>query len=286
MKYSLLLLLALMAATPARAAERIITLAPHLAELVCTAGACKKLVGTVQYSDYPAEAATRPLIGDALNLDFERITALQPDLVLAWDGGTPIETVIRLRQLGLRVESIRIHKLRDVAAALTRIGDLAHVQTAARFAANLYFHRLEKLRNANWTKNRLRVMYQIESGPVYTISARSPIHEALKLCGGDNVFGALQQVAPVVSSESVVAADPDVVLFAQQDDSQKIRNFWSQWPQAKAQRLGTLYPVNSKLLARQSPRLLDGVEQLCGVLDQARQQMASLPPSVPLLAAR
>jgi iron complex transport system substrate-binding protein len=270
----LLLLAALLLPWSAFAAERVVTLAPHLAELVCTAGACQKLVGTVLYTDYPPEARRRPLIGDALNINYEELIALKPDLVLAWDGGTSPEVVRRLRGLGLRVEEVRIRTLRDVGQALARVGDLTGSTTSAGFAANLYYRRLEKLRNAHWQKPKLRVMYQIESDPVYTISERSPISEAIKLCGGVNVFAELRPVAATVSYEAVLAANPDVVVYAQQDDAERIRDLWSRWPETRAQQAGNLYSVDANLLARQSPRMLDGVEQLCAVLDRARERLA------------
>jgi iron complex transport system substrate-binding protein len=118
-------------------------------------------------------------------------------------------------------------------------------------------------------------MYQIESDPVFTISERSPISEAIRLCGGVNVFAQLQPIASTVSYEALLAANPDVVVYAQQDDADKIRELWARWPSTRAQQTGNLYSVDANLLARQSPRMLDGVEQLCAVLDRARERLAA-----------
>lgn len=277
MRFAVFLAALLLASAAHASPPRIVTLAPHLAELVCAAGACEQLAGVVLYTDYPPEARARPLVGDALNLNFEEIVAQRPDLVLAWDGGTSAATVQRLRQLGLRVETIRIRKLHDIGAALVRIGDLAGTVVNARLAVKLYYRRLDQLRNTYWKRPRLRVMYQIESNPVYTVNDQSPISEALKLCGGDNIFANLGPLAPAVSAEAVLAANPEVVVFGRQDDVVGIRQFWARWPQARAQRRGTLYEVDADLLARQSPRMLDGIEQLCGVLDLARAQVARAP---------
>ena len=70
-------------------ARRIVSLAPHLTELLFAAGAGDAVVGVVSYSDYPPEAAQRPHVGDAQNLDVESIVTLQPDLVVAWQSGNP-----------------------------------------------------------------------------------------------------------------------------------------------------------------------------------------------------
>lgn len=262
-------------AVPAHSAQRIVTLAPHLAELVCAVGACDQLVGVVKYTDYPAQAAALPMVGDAVNLNLEQLVALKPDLVLAWEGGTSVQTIARVKKLGIPVEAVAVRRVRDIGNALYRVGQLTGTTTAASFASSMFYRRLEQIRNLHWKKSKLKVMYQIETDPVYTVSSRSPIHEAIDICGGINVFAGLQGIAPTVGLESVIAANPDAVVFAEQDDVARIRAFWARWPQTKVQQRSSLYPVNANLLARQSPRLLDGVEQLCEKLDDARRQMVT-----------
>ena len=270
-------LLLLLCALPTQAAERIVTLAPHLAELACAAGACDKLIGVVRYTNEPAAAAQKPLVGDALNLNYEQLLALKPDLILAWDGGTPLGHLQRLKELGFNVERIRIRSLRDIPRALHRIGQLADTGTSAALAVNLFYRRFDQLRDAHSRKPRVDVMYQIEAGPVYTVSDQSPISEAIQMCGGRNVFAALVPIAPVVGTEAILAADPQAVVFGQQDDTTRIRAFWSRLPTTTASKAGNLFALDANLLARQSPRLLDGIEQLCGALDQARANLKFKP---------
>ena len=279
---ALLLLAALLAAQPALAAQtgqiavqRIVTLAPHLAELVCAAGGCERLVGVARYTDYPAAAARVPQVSDAVSVNLEQVLALRPDLILAWDGGTAPDIIARLRGLGLRVELVRIRGLPEVADALWELGTLLQTRAAAAAAVNRYYRQLDDLRNRYVRAVPLRVMYQIEHSPIYTLSALSPINQAIELCGGQNVFAGLPQISAAVSQEAVLAADPEVVVFAQQDNEAAIRAQWARWPQASAQKRGNLYAINADLLARQAPRLLDGVEQLCAALDAARAKSKS-----------
>ncbi|HUP91412.1 MAG TPA: cobalamin-binding protein [Solimonas sp.] len=249
----------------------MITLAPHLAEMVCAVGGCGQLVGVVEYTDFPAEAAAKPKIGNAFAADPERVLALRPDLVLAWDGGNPPAMTERLRSLGVPVRSLAVRSLDDVAARLLDIGGLLGREDQACAVAQQYRDRLAALRTRYAGRPRLRVLYQIEVEPLFTINRTSPISEAIELCGGVNVFGGLPQLSAPVNKEAVLAADPDVVVFSRQDYVEQIRAFWARWPQAKAQARGHLYTVDANLLERQSPRLLDGVEQLCEVLEQARK---------------
>ena len=258
------------AAAAADGAQRVVALAPHLAELSCAVDACDKLVGVVEYSDFPARVKKLPQVGNAFAINTEALIGLKPDLVLAWDGGTPPETVERLRSLGLRVEMIRVQKLADVEVALLRIGQLLGRHGQGETAAAAYRKRLAELSAQYQGVRTLRVMYQIEANPAFTINRQSPISEMISLCGGVNVFAGLPQIAAPVTKESVLAADPDVVIYGEQDMGEEIRHYWAAFPQARAQKHHNLYPVDASLLGRYSQRMLDGVEQVCRALQAAR----------------
>lgn len=268
----LLLIVAGLCAVSADAAQRVITLAPHLAELVCAAGGCDRLVGVVNYTDFPPQAEKVAKIGDAFAANAETMLALKPDLVLSWDGGTPPETVERLAGLGLRVEPIAIRSLADVAEALERVGKLLGTADAAHQAAGVFRMHLSRLTERYRQAKPLRVMYQIEAEPAFSINRQSPISEAISLCGGINVFAGMAQLAAPVSKEAVLSANPEVVVYGQQDMVQEIRRYWANFPQSLAQKHGNLYAVDASLLARPSPRVLEGVEQLCVALQEARSK--------------
>ena len=264
------LLLALMLSAPLAAAERVVTLAPHLAELVCAAGGCDKLVGVVNYTDFPAQAVKSPKVGDAFAVNLELLLALEPDLVLSWAGGTPSDTVTRLRSLGLRVEPVAIGSLEDVATALEQIGDLLGSAASSRVSASEFRQHLADLRKRYKGVRPLRVMFQIEADPAFSINRQSPISEAITLCGGVNVFANMRQIAAPVGKEAVLAADPEVVVYGQQDRVADIQHYWQAFSQATVMRHHNLYAVDASQLARPSPRVLDGVEQLCRVMAEAR----------------
>lgn len=252
------------------APQRVVTLAPHLTELVCAVGACERLVGVSAYSNYPPQVSKLPQISDATTVNLEAVLGLKPDLVLAWDGGTPPETVARLRGLGLRVEPVQVKGLDDVAAALERTGALLGTAPTAQRAAQDYRARLAQLR-ARWRgASPIRAVYQIETAPAYSINRDSPISEAIALCGGINVFADLPRLAAPVSAEAMLAARPEAVIYGGEENTQSIRDYWARLAGAPAARNGNLYPIDANLLGRAAPRLLDGVEQVCTVLDQAR----------------
>jgi len=262
------LLLALGASIEATAAERIVTLAPHLAELVCAAGACDELVGVSARSDYPVEVQKKPQIGDASALNLEAILALNPTLILAWDGGTPVDRSARLRRLGLRVENISTQHLDDIAGALLQIGRWTGHQTSAENAATTFRAGLEALRHARQPGARPRVVFQIETAPAYTVNRDSPISEMITLCGGDNVFAALPKLAQPIGAEAMLAQQPDIVLYGDDENAELIARYWQRLPTRRPPRLQALA---ADTITRATPRALDGARAICAALTDSRK---------------
>lgn len=258
----------------AGAAERVVTLAPNLTELVCAVGACDKLVGVDQHSDYPDSVGNIAKIGDAFSINLEAVLALKPDLVIAWETGTDPQHMRRLEQLGLHIAWVRVNTLDEIGDALIKIGRLMGPSSApiAANTARAYKTRLQMLRARHQPESRLGVLYQIDLQPIYTVNQQSPISEAIEICGGHNIFSDLSQIAGIVSVESVLTRNPDVILFPDELKRGAIEKQWQRWPMLKAVQHHNLYGINDSLLARASPRMLDGIENLCAVLDQVRSK--------------
>jgi len=274
-RYGAAALLILLASGTVCAAERIVTLAPHLAELVCAVGACDELVAVAAYTDDPPQAAQRPQIGSAMAVSLEAVIAMRPTRVLAWRGGTPEATIAQLQALGLPVEAIAIADLDAIGTTLERLGALLGHVEQGRAAANTYRQRLAALRAQYAGRPRLRAFYQIETGPVYTVNRRSPITAALSLCGADNVFAGLPSLSAVVGDEAVLAANPQVVVHAADENVRGMAAYWKRLASAEAADPRRRVPVDANRLTRQSPRVLDGIAELCEGLDRVRAGMTT-----------
>ena len=249
-------------------ALRIVTLAPHLAELVYAAGAGGRLVGTVEWSDYPPAAAALPRVGDAFRLDLEALAALEPDLVLGWRGGNPDHLLEQLEQRGYRVVALAPRRLDDIAVQLVEIGRLAVNSATAEAAAAAYRAGLEALRRAQAGKRELRVFWQVSWRPLYTVGGGQMISEVIALCGGSNIFRELGELAPAVGVEAVIARNPEVILTAGVQRAELAE--WRRWPAVAAVARGHLYAVDGDLVVRAAPRILEGARQVCAALDRAR----------------
>jgi len=256
------------------AAPRIVSLAPNLTELAYAAGAGSTLVGTVEYSDYPAAARALPRVGDAWRVDPERVLELRPDLVLAWSSGTPGDTVAQLESLGLKVVSIPTYRLADVATALRTIGKIAGTSAVAEASAEAFDSGIRRLRAVHTGVPKLSVFIEIDDEPLYTVNGRHVISEVVELCGGRNVFAELPQLAPPVALEAVLALDPQVILSTD-DTIADPQALWRRWTQLAAVRDGAIYSMSSDTLTRATPRLADGAREVCAALDDARAKRAA-----------
>ncbi len=261
-------------AAPAGAAERlrIVSLAPSLTEITYAAGAGASLVGTVEYSDYPAAARRLPRVGDGWRVDVEQVLALRPDLVLAWSSGTPQATIEQLQSVGLRVVSVSTFRLADVPAALRLVGRLASTQSVAEIAAARFEGDVLRLRERQADARVLTVFIQIDDQPLYTVGGRHVLSEVVELCGGRNVFADLAQVAPQVDVEAVLARNPQVILSTDDTVADPAAQ-WRRWPQLAAVRAGAVYALPSDLVARATPRLVEGVDATCAAFDDARRRL-------------
>lgn len=265
----------------AKPAERIISLAPHITETVYAAGAGGQLVGAVSYSDYPEAATSLPRVGSYDNVSYESIVALKPDLVLAWRSGNGEEIVARLQSLGLTVFVEEPKKLEDVAHSLRAVGRLTGNEDIAETAATTFLERLEQLRSRYSTQASLSVYYQIWNEPLLTLNGDHLISDVVRLCGGKNVFADAIPLVSRISVESVIRADPQVIIASGMDKARpEWLDDWRGWTAMQAVANQQLYFVPPDILQRHTPRIIEGAKILCEHLELARQHYAAVVVSV------
>ena len=255
----------------AQPAGRIVTLAPHLAETLFAAGAGEKLVGTVEYSDFPEAAKKVAKVGGYSRLDLEAVVALKPDLIIAWHSGNAPANIEKLRSFGFPIYVSQPNRIEDVASEIERMGRLAGTEKVAGAAAQEYRTRLADLQKRYGQKPVVRTFYQIWKQPLSTVGGKQIISSVIRLCGGENVFGNLDALAPVVTVEAVVAANPEAIVASGMGEARpEWLDDWRRWPTINAVARNNLFFVAPELIQRHTPRLLDGAEQLCKHLDTAR----------------
>jgi iron complex transport system substrate-binding protein len=252
-------------------ARRIVSLAPHLTELVFEIGAGDRLVAAAAYSDYPDAARRLPRVGSQGALDIERIAALRPDLVLAWSSGLSPTDREQLARLGVPVFESTAQELDDVATTLLRLGVLTGAEARAGSAAARFRVRVATLRATYADRRPVRVFFQVWRDPLMTVGGHQLITQVIALCGGVNVFGDLAMLAPIVDAEAVVRGDPEVIATtSDSDDHTADIAAWSRWPGVAAVRARRFAFLDAGTITRPSSRVLIGTEQLCRAIDAAR----------------
>jgi iron complex transport system substrate-binding protein len=254
-------------------AQRIISLAPHITELLFAAGAGERIVGVVEYSNYPEAAKRLPRVGDTRSLDLERIIALKPDLVIVWLKGSPQTQLDVLTALRLPIYYNEPRALDEIALTIERFGELAGTSAVAQPAAREFRSRLAALRQRYRGRDTVTVFHQIWKQPLMTVNGEHLISHVLELCGGRNVFARLRPLAPHVVAEAVLEADPEVIGTG---DRGGLRagglDEWYRWPQLRAVARNNVYVVDPDLISQHAPRILDGAELICESLEAARRR--------------
>lgn len=258
--------------TEPRTAQRIITLAPHLTELVFSAGAGDKLVGVIEHSDYPSEAQRLPTVGNYSHLNIEKIIALQPDLILGWSSGNRPRDLKKLAQLGHTLRITDIHRLEDIPQQIRTIGEIAGTEAQATAVAQTLTDTLAKLRQHYRQAAPISVFYQVWGKPYITVNGAQFISQGIEVCHGRNVFADLPSLSAEVGLESILRADPQVILLGGEANQQRLwLQAWQTIPGLAAVEKQQIYPLNSDWLQRPTARFIQALPDVCQTLDKARK---------------
>lgn len=249
-------------------AARIISLSPGLTELLFQIGAGDRVIAVDQASDFPPAVQDLPKVGTVAGIDLERVLALRPDLVLVWKESGAARLVQWLRDAGIPVYVSSPQRLDQIATTLQRLGRLSGHEPRAVAQAQAFRHRLAQLRARYRRAVPLTVFYQVWNDPLITVNGDQFISELIQLCGGVNVFAALEGGAPRISVEAVLARDPQVMVAGVLPGQGDPLAMWRQWPALRAVRSGALLLLPADLMQRPSTRLLDGAALLCQGLQQ------------------
>lgn len=263
---ALLLVCALLLASPLTAAQRVVSLAPSMTEMMVDLGAGDMLVGILDGGPRMPELTAVASVGRQGQLELETLLSLNPDLILLWPDSVPAAMQAQLRQFGIPLYVARPRDFQQLGAAFAALGARIGRPQQGQALQATFSERLAELRREHARETPLRVFYQVWDRPLYTVGGRQIISDALSVCGARNLFSELNLAAPQVGMETVLQRDPDVILVSNPAQV----SAWSTWPQLSAVRLGQVWGVPDTGLERPSFQMLDATAKLCKLLAQAR----------------
>ena len=249
--------------------QRVIALAPSIAEIVFAIGQGRRLVGVTRYSDYPEAASDIAKVGTYVHLDLEKIVALKPDLCIAVKDGNPRDVFEMLQSLGIPVYAADPRNLASVIETIAGVGALLGAEKAAGRLVEEMHHRIQRVRDqVAKAGHRPGVFFQIGISPIVSVGTHTFIHEIIETAGGRNL--AAGPVAyPRFSSEQALSLAPDIIIItsmARQAVFEQVKGWWEQWPSLPAVTTGKIFLQESNLFDRPSPRLVDGLELLARLI--------------------
>jgi len=252
-------------------AQRIISLAPNITEVLFHIGAGDQIVGADEYSNYP-EAANQILrVNNHAAANYELILSLKPDLVIAWQSGNGDKIINPLRKLGIPVFVVETHQIERIPNLFRRFGQLSGNNDLAQQRIEEFTQRLQLLGDAQTGKSVVRTFYQIWDQPLITLNGKHMVSDVIELCGGINIFADAVPLVPYVNIESIVAADPQVIIAGgSQEEQPGWYSSWQQWTGISAVQHKQIYLIPADLMQRHSVRILDGAQMMCNYLDSAR----------------
>ncbi len=234
--------------------QRVVTLLPSLAETVCELGACNRLVGVSDYSNWPDRVRGLPHVGGLEDANIEMIVALKPDVVLL---SATSRALTRLEGLGLKVFGVELKTLPDVHRTLVKLGQVLDAPGAPQLWARMNAGIDEAARSLPLAVRGTRVYFEIGSGP-FAASESSHIGELLARVGAANIVPGHLGSVPKLNPEFVVRADPAVIMVAERDAaSLKDRPGWSRIRAIRERRVCSLAPAEGDVIVRPGPRLAE-----------------------------
>ena len=256
--------------TKIEVAERIIALSPHSVEMLFLLGAGDKIVGTLDYADYPEQAKAIPRIGGHEGIQLDRLLELEPDLVIVWQTGNQNRDIARIEDFGIPLYISETKRLADIPKELLELAELVGAASEGKALAEAYNKRLRDLRAHYSGRSKVRFFYQLWSDPLRTVASGSWINELFDGCGGENVFSSTTSDYPQVSLESVIEKQPQVIVVPSHKGKKIPMDMWLDWPEIPAVKNQQMIFFDGDLLHRFSYRTLDGMQQICERFDEIR----------------
>ena len=263
-KYALLLLLLLPGCTgepPAapdsgKVPKRIVSLAPAITEILYAIGAGDRVVGVTNYCNYPEEAAKRDKIGDFAIVDFEKIVALEPDLVIATRDGNPRETVEKIQSLGIATLVIDSGSFDQTLEAIKAVGKAVGKHEKANSLSDSLKKQWDETGKKHAEGPRPKVLLLVGVNPLVASGRGSLGDDLVGQAGGKNIFADSGKAYVQTDYETIISLAPDVILQCAMgsETSQQVRDRWNRWSSIPAVKNGRIHVLNPDLVNRPGPR--------------------------------
>ena len=258
-------------AVPDRA-ERIVSMAPSLTEILFALGLDEEIVGVTLFSDYPPAAATKPKVGTFWQPNIEAVVAARPSLVMTLGFGQHKNLAERLERIGYSSLAVNIEKVGDLFAAIAEIGAAVNRKAQADELTRNMNEKLEEIYRLVGTQAKVRVLWVVQREPLRVAGKDTFVNEMIELAGGENAIGPTVHKYPPIGAEQVMASGAEVIIepaMGREDlDAQRAEalRHWGKFRRLPAVANGRIYVIRGDTVSRLGPRLYEGTETIARCL--------------------
>jgi iron complex transport system substrate-binding protein len=253
--------------------KRIVSLAPNITEILFSLGLDEEIVGVSIHCNFPEKAKSKVQVGSYISLDFEKITFLKPDLVIATGAGNTRDMVDRLGKLGFPTYVIFPKNFNDVLKSIDHLGQVVGREKEAMGIILGIKQRRQRVIELTKGLSRAKVFLQIGEAPIVTVGKGSFADDLIHLAGGENIARKEKEMYPRLGMEEILKRSPEVILISSMNpkgDYQRVLQEWSRWKMIPAVKNGRVHLIDSDLIDRPSPRIIDGLEEIARILHPER----------------
>ncbi len=251
------------------APRKIVSLAPSITEILFSLGLSEEIAGVTDFCDFPEAALKKPRIGGFVNPDIEKIVSLKPDLVIAIRDGNRLESVRRLDDLGISVYWCDPKGFDGVIGSVRHLGEVAGRQGESKRIAEEMIRKKETIVSATRALPRPRVFFQMGDNPVVTVGRGTLADELIRLAGGRSISEDEAFAYPVYSIETIIAKAPEIIIMSSMESTRNYSRLvkrWQQWQTLPAVKKNAIHVVDSNLVDRPTPRIVEGLGILAGII--------------------
>jgi iron complex transport system substrate-binding protein len=249
--------------------KRLIALAPNLTEILYALGLGDRVVGVTNHCNYPPEASLKPKVGSYVHLNVEQIISLSPDLVIGTMDGNERYVLELLEQARMKVFFVNPRDVRQAIEAIFTVGLVCGIPEQARQISGQMTQRVNRMVEVTSAGKRPLVFLQIHIQPIMSVNRNTVHHDLIHLAGGINMTADEPMTYPRISLEGVIRRKPEVILVSSMEREgrfEKARQDWLQWTSIPAVQTGRVHLIDSDLIDRPSPRVVDGLEIMATLL--------------------
>ena len=253
--------------------KRIISLAPNVTEILFGLGLDQEIVGVSIHCNFPEKARTRTRVGSYISLDFEKIVSLKPDLIIGTGAGNTKDMVDRLEKLGFSTYIIFPKNFDGILTSVRHLSQVVAREKEGLVTVRSMESRRQKIVDLTRNLPRPRVFMQIGEAPIVTVGRGSFADDLISLAGGENVAAKEEKMYPRWGMEEVLRRSPEVILISSMNPKgnyERVVQEWSRWKMIPAVQHGRIRLIDSDLIDRPSPRIVEGLEEMAGVFHPER----------------